>query len=174
MQPSLIIDKPKECNKIVLRDSTIYGDMEDVFNISLKIKAPGEEEWYNILVEPGWCSTIISSEQLGLDCIEDCEGTLPDGIYEINYILNEENSLYYHMRVCSLWNKYLDKLCELINSKCETSQQKYKYSLEKMWRIRNLIEDAVILVEDCLDIKKGTELYNDILSQLNKENDCLC
>lgn len=171
---SLIVDKSKHCNRLVLRNTSLFD--EDIYHISLKIKPPNTSTFQNISIDSEWCSKIVTSDNLDIRCSSgstiDCIGELPDGIYEIEYTLNENTSLYYHLRTCHLWNLYLEKSCSILSLKCNSSSDNLK-KLKTLWELRNTILDAEILAEDCNNINEVILLYNYVEDKLTS-NECMC
>lgn len=170
ISPSLIIDKAKECDRLVLRNATVYDGTQT--STSLEIKAPNHCCFVSIPLPVDWCFKVLLYEDLGIDCIQntECNPDLQDGIYEIKYKVDTFEASYYHLRVCKLWNKYLVKVCELFNNKCGNS---FKSKLETLYSIRNLILDAIIMAEDCLKPVNALEMYKEAESKLDG-NDYMC
>lgn len=152
---SLNIPFQKECDRITIFDNSVLDDPYS-HSYTLEVKPP-LGDFVNISLSQNWCSSTLTA----LDLEMNCEGNLPDRVYEIKYKVDSEEVLYYHFRVCKLWNKYVKKLCDLDCDK-----------VEELYEIRNIILDAVIMAEDCHKPEKALEMYE--YAEKKLDNDCMC
>lgn len=147
---------------MLIQDASLYRD--DIVK-TLKIKSP-VGIISEISLNNGWCSKVINIDQLNVGCSQNlCD--IPDGVYELNLTSYPDTADFYHLRICKLWRSYLNEVCKLYDSKCEISNKKFNKRKEELWQIRNIILDAKIIVEECLDKEGGLELYEYAKSLLN-------
>lgn len=161
------------CDRLFIKDSSIYDTTDDT-PILISIKPPTGCCFIEFPLTKGWCSKVFTCESFNECCVPDnnCCKSLNDGNYEIIYqvgTLKIENN---HFRVCSLWKDYIQAVCNLLNKKCEISVKNFKEQKNKLWDIRNMILDSVILAEECLDVKAAKELYDEAKKLLNEKGKC--
>ena len=161
---SLIFPATSSCDKLTVQDGSCYDINFPVTNTILEIKPPGAECFIIFNLPFGWCSKTINCQDLEVCCKPNGCSPLPDGNYEIKYSVDPNLATmveYNHFRVCILWTSYINSVCELRGKKCDYSKSEYKARLDDLYNIRNMILDAVILAEECLNVDGATELYNE-------------
>lgn len=79
---------------------------------------------------------------------------------------------FQHLRVCQLYKSYIDAICKLQSSRYKILKKDYKSEIDKLYYVRGMIEDAVNMVEECLDKERGLELYEEAKSMLDGCNRC--
>lgn len=174
---SIIYGNNATCKSLTLQDASVYDTLVPLQNIILEIKPPGKSCFITFNLLPGWCSKTFSCLDFDLCCISDERTVLPDGIYEIKYSVDPNLSTMIeidHFRVCNLYRSYLDAICELRINKCSYSHKAYKEKTKVLYEIKNMIADAVILVEECLDKEAGMALYNEAKLLLNAKGCPTC
>lgn len=174
---SIIYGNNTTCKSLTLQDASIYDATLPLQNIILEIKPPGKECFTIFNLSNGWCSKTFSCIDFDLCCSSTTCTVLPDGIYEIKYSVDP--NLYTmieldHFRVCNLYRSYIDAICELRTNKCSYSHKAYKEKTKLLYDIKNMIADAVILVEECLDKEAGIALYEEAKLLLNAKGCSTC
>ena len=165
------------CKALTLQDASIYDAIAPLQNSILEIKPPGKSCFTAFNLLTGWCSKTFACIDFDLCCISDDITVLPDGIYEIKYSVDPNLSTMIeldHFRVCNLYKNYLYAICELRSNKCSYSHKAYKLKTKSLYDIKNMIADAVILVEECLDKESGIALYEEAKLLLNAKGCPTC
>lgn len=160
---------------IVVKDASLYEDSGDIDNLILEIKPPGRDEYSFLLVTPEFYE-IINCSYLDL-CCNGKFSELSDGVYKMKLSYNPNDKTveeFYHLRVISLKSKYVSAICDLKKNKCNLTRREFTQQEGNLYKIRNQIEAAVWMVEECLDIEKGMELYNNASNALEKYDNCEC
>lgn len=165
------------CKNLTFRDDSIYDADIPVLNTILEIKPPGQCCFISFDLLLGWCSKTFSCEDLNVCCIENSLSIIPDGNYEIKYSINPNIYTlvsYNHFRVCQLQKSLAHAICFLRERKCDYSKSEWKIEINKLYYIRNMILDAVVLAEECLDIDNAYFLYEEAKNLLNDKGCPTC
>ncbi len=165
------------CKALTLQDASVYNAMFPLQNVILEVKPPGKSCFTSFSLLAGWCSKTFSCIDFDLCCISDERTVLPDGIYEIKYSVDPNLATMIeidHFRICNLYRIYLDAVCELRSNKCSYSHKDYKSKTKLLYEIKNMMADAVILVEECLNKEAGIALYEEAKILLNAKGCPTC
>ena len=111
------------------------------------------------------CDLEVQTEQCGT-----YYNSLPDGIYVIRYSVSPNDIVfahYNHLRITKALIKYKKVLCDLDLGACSPDSETEE-KLNKLTQIMRYLDAAVAEVEICHNPKKGMELYDYALMQLDK------
>lgn len=177
----LYLEISDDCkNEKVLRvfDTSHYCD-EVIENYLLEVLAPRKDTWTPFFVQKNF-SLALNSSSLRYSKVSTVEELreLPDGIYEFkqSYKPNIHTLVhYYHLRTVVLQQKVKKQWDNLISDHCKISREEFHVHRDKLREIEEFILAAKFKVEECLDKKKGKELYDwaeKLLEQYT--NECQC
>lgn len=164
---------------MTIQDMSVYTDLITVSCLTLQVLAPGFinavtfDETSVPALTPGFtrhltaCNLELQTQSCGTRF-----DPLPDGIYVIKLSVSPNDVVYAeynHLRVTQALIKWKNLLCELELTPCDPPLDKKK-KLAKLMEIKGMIEAAKAMVEVCHKTKKGEELFNYAVKQLNKLN----
>lgn len=162
---------------LVVKDCSYYNPDIVVTNAKLDLKYPNSDTYINIPVGKNF-SYIINSNTLGLTNVtnSDALSDLPDGLWTIEYSICPNDELYVEftfLRNIKQLIKYYNLFCQIEIDKC--NKKHYLEDLKKIREIKDLIDAAQYLANDCGKYEKSIELYNEAEEMLNEfTNDCKC
>jgi hypothetical protein len=174
------IKKSFDCRTIVIEDISLYDDINKIDNIILEVKPPGTSCFVSFELYKNWKNKVLNCSLLKI-CCEDCPSSfsaLPDGVYDLKYSINPNLKTiveFSHLRTCQLEKRFMQVLCNFYSNRCEYSKIEQEEKIEELFEIFFNIESAKWMVEECGNIEKGLDLYNDVNNQLDKyEKRCGC
>lgn len=172
---SLNIPKASDCSLLSIYDASYYDVNFPISNTILEIKPPGSCCFIPFDLDQGWCSKTLNCLDLSLCCDGNTCSLLPDGNYEIKYSIdpNEFSMVEFnYFRVCQLWSNYTSEVCKYQDIKCNLSKSEKEEFKNRLYNIRNMINDSVILSEECLNVAAAYELYNEAKNLLTNGTGC--
>ena len=103
---------------------------------------------------------------------------LPDGIYEFKMSI-KPNILtvhhFYHLRTTDMERSIQSEYSKLIDNRCKMDRKDLVKSRDALRNIDEYLRASKWMVEECLDKKKGKELYEFTQSLLDQyTNECKC
>ena len=152
------------CGTLKIEDNSTYDILQPVTNTILEVKPPGKTCYIPFILVTGWCSKILNCSDLQSCCGNPTSSVLPDGIYAFKYSVDPNLSMMIemqHLRICQLNKSYVATICELQNNRYKLLKKDYKTEIDRLYYVRGMIQDAVSMVEECLDQARGMELYNE-------------
>ena len=176
-QLDIYIEKILNSKLLIVKDASYYNSDVAVTNAKLDLQYPNSNEYVNIPVGKNF-SYIINSNTIGLTNVTNSEALsdLPDGIWTIKYSICPNDELYVEytfLRNIKQLIKYHNLFCQIEIDKCNKKQ--YLEDLKKIREIKDLIDAAQYLADDCGKYEKSIELYNEAEEMLNEfTNDCKC
>lgn len=167
-----------DCRHLRLVDNSFYNPSITPSNAIIEITPPGYDCAVAFEVEP-YFNTVFNSSLLKISPTNSYSQLipLPEGIYKIKYSINPNENLfveYEYLRNCQQVTRFAKAICELYGDKCDISRKEFEEKRKELIWIKELIDAAKYLVEECGESKKGLELYNEATTLLNKVNDCGC
>lgn len=157
------------CSTLKIEDNSTYDTLQPITNTILEVKPPGKTCYIPFDLAVGWCSKVLNCSDLQSCCGSPADSILPDGIYDIKYSLDPNLKMIVemqHLRVCQLNKSYIAAICELQNNKYKILKKDYKLEIDRLYYIRGMIQDAISMVEECLDKVRGLELYQEAKKML--------
>lgn len=181
IKSELSLEPSRFLNQKVLRvfDTSHYCDDEIIENFIVEVLPVNKGTWIPFTVKKGF-SIVMNSSSLRYHKVGSVTDLvdLHDGIYEFKMsvkpnILNISH--FYHLRTTSLERKLKSEFTKLIDNKCDFSKTEYHANKLKLRDIEEYIFAAIWAVEDCMDKKRGKELY-EFAELLLKQytNECRC
>jgi len=176
-QLDIYIEKILNPKLLIVKDCSYYNPDIVVTNAKLEVQYPRSNSYINIPVGKNF-SYIINSNTIGLTNSNTHEGLsdLPDGIWTIKYSICPNNELYVEytfLRNVKQLIKYHNLFCKIEVDKCNRKQ--YLEDLKKIREIKDIIDAAQYLADDCGKYEKALELYNHADSLLDEfTNNCKC
>ena len=176
-QLDIYIEKILNPKILVVKDCSFYNPEIVVTKAKLDLQYPNSSNYVNIPVGKNF-SYIINSNTIGLTNVtnSDALSDLPDGIWTIKYSICPNDELYVEytfLRNIKQLIKYYNLFCQIEIDKCNKKQ--YLEDLKKIREIKDLIDAAQYLADDCGKYEKSIELYNEAEEMLNEfTNDCKC
>jgi len=176
-QLDIYIEKILNTKILVVKDCSFYNPEIVVTKAKLDLQYPNSSNYVNIPVGKNF-SYIINSNTIGLTNVtnSDALSDLPDGIWTIKYSICPNDELYVEytfLRNIKQLIKYHNLFCQIEIDKCNKKQ--YLEDLKKIREIKDLIDAAQYLADDCGKYEKSIELYNEAEEMLNEfTNDCKC
>lgn len=184
-QHVLSLEAPDTMNKCILRivDTSVYNQDIPAKCPVLWVTVPGFQysvqftDSTDVVVTPGFilnltaCDLEIQSSNCGT-----VYNDLPDGIYSIKYAVSPVEHVYVeynHLRMTKALTKYQAILCDLDIAACDPPTS-VKDKLNQLRLIRMYLDAAKAQVEYCHQAKKGMELYNYAMKQLDKLSCSTC
>lgn len=177
----LSLEVSNNSNPKVMRlfDTSFYYEDQNVENYLIEVLAVNKTKWITFNVAKNF-SLVLNSSNLQYKKVNSASDLLdlPDGIYEIKQSI-KPNILtvqhFYHFRVLETLNKINKEKDKLINNICNLSPKEYIENRNKIRDIEEYLFAAKWKVEECLDKKKGKELYDFSKSLLDQyTNECRC
>lgn len=164
---------------MVLLDTSNYCTDELVENLLVEVLPVNKSSWVTFLVAKNF-NLILNSSNLKYNKVSSTSEliALPDGIYEMKMsfkpnILNV--SQFYHLRIVDLQRKLQSEFNKLLDEKCDISKFDYNINKLKLRDIEEYMLAAKWQVEECLDKKRGKELYEFALKLLQQyTHECKC
>lgn len=166
------------CSTLILRDASQWDPAIPVQNGIIEIKSPLSDCFYSFTFEKNF-NLVVGCSGLGI-CCQDCfpsEATIPDGNYEIKMSVDPNLKTivsFNYFRECSLISNYISTACKVRNLKCDLSPKEYRDKLKDLRDIKNLVDEAKWMAEECLDVPEALTMYNEALQSLNKFNHKSC
>ncbi len=165
------VDDNSSCKNLTIIDESYYLDTPE--RPRLMITLPG---YSSALTFDGFNASqinIYNSYSLGLSnsAATDCLIDIPDGLYQIVYMICPYDELYqpiYHIRQCKAWCDWNTAVMTMFDS-CLDFNDDLKNRLE---RVEWLLKGATAFAQDCDPTKaialhkKAVELITDIKCQL--------
>ena len=176
-QLDIYIEKILNPKILVVKDCSFYNPEIVVTKAKLDLQYPNSNEYVNIPVGKNF-SYIINSNTIGLTNVNNSDvlSDLPDGLWTIKYSICPNDELYVEytfLRNVKQLIKYHNLFCQIEIDKCNKKQ--YSEDLKKIREIKDLIDAAQYLADDCGKYEKAIELYNYADSLLNEfTDDCKC
>ena len=176
-QLDIYIEKILNPKLLIVKDASYYNPDVAVTNAKLDLQYPNSNEYVNIPVGKNF-SYIINSNTIGLTNVNNSDvlSDLPDGLWTIKYSICPNDELYVEytfLRNIKQLIKYHNLFCQIEIDKCNKKQ--YLEDLKKIREIKDLIDAAQYLADDCGKYEKSIELYNEAEEMLNEfTNDCKC
>lgn len=176
-QLDIYIEKILNPKLLIVKDASYYNSDVAVTNAKLDLQYPNSNEYVNIPVGKNF-SYIINSNTIGLTNVTNSEALsdLPDGLWTIKYSICPNDELYVEytfLRNVKQLIKYHNLFCQIEVDRCNKKQ--YLEDLKKIREIKDLIDAAQYLANDCGKYEKSIELYDYADSLLNEfTNDCKC
>jgi len=176
-QLDIYIEKILNPKLLIVKDASYYNPDVAVTNAKLDLQYPNSNEYVNIPVGKNF-SYIINSNTIGLTNVNNSDvlSDLPDGLWTIKYSICPNDELYVEytfLRNVKQLIKYHNLFCQIEIDKCNKKQ--YLEDLKKIREIKDLIDAAQYLADDCGKYEKSIELYNEAEEMLNEfTNDCKC
>jgi len=175
-QHVLSLEAPDTMNKCILRivDTSIYNNLSPITCAALQITLPGFVRPTTLkspIISPNFilnltaCDLEVQTSQCGT-----IYNDLPDGIYIIKYSVAPNDIVYVeynHLRITKALYKIQGIYCDLDLGVCEPSAT-IKSKLSQIRLIQQQLNAAKAQVEFCHSPKKGMELYNYAVKQLDK------
>lgn len=177
----LSLEVSPSCNEKVIRiyDTSFYCNDDIPENYLIEVLPVNKSTWISFHVTRDF-SLVLNSSNLHYKKVTDSSSLadLPDGIYEFkqSYKPNIHSVVhFYHLRTTDLFNKIRGAWNKLISGKCNLSRNEFFMNRDKLREIDEYILAAKYEVEECLDKKKGKELY-DFTKKLYEQytNKCKC
>lgn len=165
LKSELSLEVSQALNPKVMRlfDTSHYCNNEVVENYLIEVLPVNKTTWITFHVQKGF-SLVLNSSNLRYRKTDDYAGLveLPDGIYEFKQSFKPNIftvQQYYHFRTTSLENVVKSERAKLIAEECKISKEDYVKNRESLNEIEEYAHAAKWLVEECLDKKKGIEMY---------------
>lgn len=162
----------------LVKDVSFWDCDVTTINIILEVKVPGDDCFTRFLVDKEFFNAYNCSH-FNLCCL-GCDqpySDLPDGVWEMKYSFNPNvhtMSYFKHLRVTQLYLKYISAICNLEKNKCDLTKREIKEQEQKLFTIKNKIDHAKWMVEECGDEHKGLSLYGEAKDQLQNFGNCGC
>lgn len=181
MNTELSLEVSHSSNSKILRliDTSKYFSDQVVENYLIEVLPVNKDKWITFNVSK-YFSLVLNSSNLTYKKAYDSDQLidLPDGIYEFkqSYKPNIQTiNHYYHLRVTELNRKIQIERCDLIDNKCNLSREEFIKERDKLRDIEEYLTAAKWMVEECLDKKRGKELYDYSLKLFEQyKNECQC
>lgn len=96
---------------------------------------------------------------------------LPDGIYNIKYSIKPNQVLnveYNYFRITKILERYAKVTCEFLDQRSKLTRKDFVEKQKDLFWIKLLIDSSKYKVEECDEIEKGIELYNEASDLLKK------
>ena len=149
---------------LVIEDTSIYSSLIPVTCPTLQILYPGSNIPVQVPVAEGQ-RYILNACMLGIlassNCTDNCPD-IPDGIYNIQYSISPNATLYVeynHLRITKILNRWGDALCKLNMKPCLPSKEE-EYELQHLYLIKGFIDAAKLLVENRHENDQGMNLLH--------------
>lgn len=176
-QLDIYIEKILNPKLLIVKDASYYNSDIAVTNAKLDLQYPSSHQYVNIPVGKGF-TYIINSNTIGLTSVNnsDALADLPDGLWTIKYSICPNDELYVEytfLRNVKQLIKYHNLFCQIEIDRC--NKKHYFDDLKTIRDIKDLIDAAQYLADDCGKYEKAIELYNyadGLLSEFTK--DCKC
>lgn len=178
----LSMDVSGSCNEKIMRiyDTSFYCTTEELpENYLIEVLPVNKSTWILFHVSRDF-SLVLNSSNLHYKKVTEASSLidLPDGIYEFKQSIKPNiHTLvqFYHLRTTSLLNKLRHSWNRLISGKCDISRIDFLANRDRLREIDEYLLAAKYEVEECLDKKKGKELY-DFAKKLLEQytNKCKC
>lgn len=181
MKSELFLEVSESLHEKTMRvfDTSHYCEDEVIENYLVEVLPPNINTWSVFKVKKNFSLTLNSSS-LRYNRVKSIDEliSLPDGIYEfkMSYKPNIRTiSQFYHLRTVALRRDLQLQFNNLISEKCNIDKKDFVKSREELRNIDEYLSAAKWMVEECLDKKKGKELYTYTQELLkNYKNECKC
>lgn len=176
-QLDIYIEKILNPKLLIVKDASWYNPDVAVTNAKLDLQYPNSTSYVNIPVGKNF-TYMINSNTIGLTNVSrsDALAELPDGIWTIKYSIcpNEELFVEYtFLRNVKQLIRYHNLFCQIEIERCNRKQ--YSEDLETIRGIKDIIDAAEYLANDCGKYEKAIELYDYADGLLNEfTKDCKC
>jgi len=176
-QLDIYIEKILNPKLLIVKDASWYNPDIAVTNAKLDLQYPNSLDYVNIPVGKNF-TYVINSNTIGLTNVTrtDALSELPDGLWTIKYSICPNDELYVEytfLRNIKQLIKYHNLFCQIEIDKC--NKKHYLEDLKTIRSIKDIIDAAQYLADDCGKYEKAIELYNYADSLLNEfTKDCKC
>lgn len=174
MQHKLSLEAPDTLNPCLLRlvDTSIYNADMPIKCPTLQITPPGADEANTVdNIQAEFIKSLTACDlKLQLSNCGTTFNNLSDGIYIIRYSVSPNDIVYVeynHLRTTMAQIRIREILCELDLANCQPSEQTLA-KLRKVMDIQGYLLAAKASVEYCQQPRKGMDIFNYAVSQLNK------
>lgn len=160
-------------------DTSSYCEDEVVDNYLIEVLPPLKSTWVNFHVAK-YFSLVLNSSNLQYRKVDNVGALsdLPDGIYELKQSFRPNiNTVvhFYHFRTTELKHKLKTAWDKLNCDECKITRAEYILNRDRLREIDEFLLGAKYRTEDCLDKKRGKELYDFAVRLLNQyNNECQC
>lgn len=96
---------------------------------------------------------------------------LPDGIYNIKYSIKPNQTLnveYNYFRIAKLLERFAKVTCDFLDQRFKLTKKDFVNKQKDLFWIKLLIDASKYKAEECDDLEKGIELYNEASDLLKK------
>ena len=176
---SLEVSESLSAKTMRLFDTSHYCTDEEIENYLVEVLPVNLNTWVNFRVQKHF-SLVLNSSNLRYSKIKTSDELLdlPDGIYEFKMSV-KPNILtihhFYTLRTVSLQRTLQKEYNKLLEEKCKMDRKDQASSKDKLRNIDEYLKASKWMVEECLDKKKGKELYEFTLDLLKQyTNECSC
>lgn len=163
----LSLEVSNSCDQNIMRlyDTSLYcDDLEVLDNYLIEVLPVNKTSWITFHVTKDF-SLALNSSSLQYKKVSDISGLihLPDGIYEFKQSVKPNlHTLvhFYHLRTVELSHKIRHQWDKLIGDECKISKEEFYKNRDGLREIDEYLLAAKYKVEECLEKKKGKELYD--------------
>lgn len=179
-QLSLQITDGLDCSTLIIRDASQWDPNIPIQNGFVEVMSPLGDCFYPFAFSAAGFGIIVGCSGLQI-CCTDCtpsESQLPDGNYDIKVSVDPNLKTiqeYNYFRNCNLYSKYIRTICDLRIEKCNLRPSEYLAKLQELRPVKELIDGAKWMAEECLNVKQALAMYNEavvLLEQFNHDG-CL-
>jgi len=176
-QLDIYIEKILNPKLLIVKDASWYNPDIAVTNAKLDLQYPNSLDYVNIPVGKNF-TYVINSNTIGLTNVTrtDALSELPDGLWTIKYSICPNDELfveYTFLRNVKQLIKFHNLYCQIEIEKC--NKKNYLEDLKTIRSIKDIIDAAQYMADDCGKYEKAIELYDyadGLLSEFTK--DCKC
>ncbi len=176
-QLDIYIEKILNSKLLIVKDASYYNPDIAVTNAKLDLQYPNSNSYINIPVGKNF-TYIINSNTIGLTDVNrtDALAELPDGLWTIRYSICPNDELfveYTFLRNVKQLIRFHNLYCQIEIEKCQ--RKHYLEDLETIRGIKDIIDAAQYMADDCGKYEKALELYDYADSLLDEfTQDCKC
>lgn len=172
MSKDLNIEVPTVSNSKILKiyDTSIWGEPL-IGSIFLSITCPGFSNSVTFQVKKGF-DRLFNGSSLMIHPVSNVAdlAPLPDGIYVIRLINEDDFSEFNHLRQTQLNNLWFKALCKLQLSSNDNRTKEIEKEITYLYKIKSYIDAAKAKVEFCNSPNEGLDLHNYAYKLLNDFN----
>lgn len=176
-QLDIYIEKILNPKLLIVKDASWYNPDIAVTNAKLDLQYPNSSDYVNIPVGKNF-TYVINSNTIGLTNVTraDALSELPDGLWTIKYSICPNDELfveYTFLRNVKQLIKFHNLYCQIEIEKC--NKKNYLEDLKTIRSIKDIIDAAQYMADDCGKYEKAIELYDyadGLLDEFTK--DCKC
>lgn len=176
-QLDIQIEKFLNPKLLIIKDASWYNPDIAVTNATLELQYPGSNNYVIIPVGKNF-TYIVNSNTINFTNVNNSDllANLPDGLWTIRYSICPNAELfveYTFLRNVKQLIEYHNLFCSIQIERCD--RKHYSDDLKTIRGIKDIIDAAQYLADDCGKYEKSMELY-DYASSLLKEftKDCKC